>query len=488
MVADHGKWPRSLKRQRWQPDDNGVNNGTGLQTLRDESIDISTSRVPAAAVLDLLPNAVFFMDPLGSITYVNDRLCDLVGRCREDLEGTSALSLIDPRDTAAAGLLIHTGPRLGARPMGPNSLRYLAADGASGSSQFWAQPVFDGDVQAGYLVSFTQESVRDVLATAVNSFAHADSADRVLTTIAGSASSMPLDGIGTILLVEPTAPTDRDRFRVIGDWPIDPDVVNGFGTPWRQCLVRGEAEDIDDVSTGQVDARIGATMAMAGLPSAWIRPIKDRRNETVAVFIVWRRSVSRPSANQDLQVREATRLARLALEQASEQNAIELATHRDPLTGVGSRAALNDRLAVDSGVHSAVFIDLDRFKAINDMFGHDVGDEVIAQVGRRLARCLRSSDDVYRFGGDQFLVVCEAGPNDAEGLVVLGERLADRLSAPYDCERHRVRTSATIGLASATTHPKAVPTLSAVIDAACRAMYVAKDRGRGGVNLVDVGG
>lgn len=463
-----------------------MNIGTDLLTPHDEGLAGRASRFGANLLLDVMPNAVFVVDTTGSLEYVNDRLCAMVGRSRESLLGEHGSILIDPRDLDHSRQLVDVGQRLGNRVLGPVALRFLSADGGSRSSQFWAHPIIDDGTVTGFIVTFTEESVRDVLATAVNDFAHEVATDGILSTIAGSARARPLDGIGTILLVEPTAPTDRDRFRVIGDWPIDPEMVNGFGTPWRQCLVQGDAQDIVDVSIGILDARVGAAMAMAGLPSAWIRPIKDRRNETVAVLIVWRRAVSMSSPNHDLHLREAIRLARVALEQASEHNAIELATHRDPLTGVGSRAALNDRLALQSDSESVVFVDLDRFRAINDTFGHDVGDEVIAQVGARLKKSLRADDDVYRFGGDQFVVICKAHPDDAPGILHLGERLVERLAAPYDCARHRVRISASIGAASAQSDPDVARTLSQVIDAACGAMYVAKDRGRGCVSHADL--
>ena len=454
--------------------------------MHDDGMDGRTSRFGANRLLDVMPNAVFVVDTTGCLEYVNDQLCAMVGRSRESLLGEHGSCLIDPRDLAHAQQLVEVGHRLGNRVLGPVALRFLTADGGSRASQFWAHPIIDDDVLAGYVITFTEQSVRDVLATAVSAFADDGSTDSILSTIAGSAGAMPLNGVGTILLVEPNAPTDRDRFRVIGDWPIDPEMVNGFGTPWRQCLVQGEVQDIVDVSIGILDARVGAAMAMAGLPSAWIRPIKDGRNETVAVLIVWRRAVSMVSPNQALHLREAIRLARVVLDQESEHNAIELTTHRDSLTGVGSRAALNDRLAKKSTTESVVFIDLDRFKAINDTFGHDVGDEVIAQVGRRLKTSVRGNDDVYRFGGDQFVVVCEAHPDDAVGIIQLSERLVERLAAPYDCARHRVRISASVGAASAQPHPEVVRTLSEVIDAACGAMYVAKDRGRGSANHADV--
>ncbi len=437
-------------------------------------------------LLDVMPVAMFVIDAAADVVFANDRLCALTGHQRNDILGRSALELVDQRDVEFAMSLLVNGPDFNGTVMGPNRVRYVDIDGVSHYTQFWsyAAPPELG-IENGYIITLTPESVRDVLATAITSVASDESIDRTLTAIATAGRAMPLDGVGTVLLADLSASLDDDRFRVFGAWPLDPALVNAFGTPWRRCLVQNEDQDVIDVALGGVDARVGAEMAMAKLRSAWVRPIREASGRAVAVYIVWRTRSTLMSPNQEQHIGDAVRLAHLAVEQDRHRRELEFAAHRDALTGVGNRASLNDRIGVGGPPSSVLFIDLDRFKAVNDTFGHAVGDEVIAKVGRRIAEVIRRGDEAYRTGGDEFIVVCDPTVVDENGLTTLADRLIERLSAPFDCSDHRVRIGATVGIASGRPHPEVTRTLEETILAADRAMYIAKDRGRGCVHHAD---
>lgn len=126
----------------------------------------------------------------------------------------------------------------------------------------------------------------------------------------------------------------------------------------------------------------------------------------------------------------------------------------DALTGLPNRNLLMDRLEqalrrarrhADYGF-AVLFMDLDRFKVVNDSLGHSVGDELLVQVARRLRECLRQVDTVARLGGDEFVVVLDqiAHPQEA---VQAAERIREALCAPFQVNGHEVHTSASIGIA-----------------------------------------
>ena len=142
------------------------------------------------------------------------------------------------------------------------------------------------------------------------------------------------------------------------------------------------------------------------------------------------------------------------LEDVTERRRVEsrlahLATH-DPLTGLPNRTLLEDRLGQacarlrrGTSPVGVVFCDLDDFKAVNDQLGHAAGDEVLVEVARRLTGVLRPEDTVARFGGDEFVAVCES--IDLAGLPALLDRIRDALSVPMLVGGQQVEISASIG-------------------------------------------
>jgi diguanylate cyclase (GGDEF)-like protein/PAS domain S-box-containing protein len=161
----------------------------------------------------------------------------------------------------------------------------------------------------------------------------------------------------------------------------------------------------------------------------------------------------------------------------AEENIRQLALH-DYLTGLPNRAMFVDRAtrelqtASRYGHHPAMlFIDLDRFKPINDNHGHETGDEVLIQVGRRLSGLLRETDLVCRQGGDEFVVLLPDHQDD-EGLQQLAHKLLAAIETPYAIKGELVSLSASIGIA---VYPRDGDTVDALTQSADSAMYRAKD-------------
>ncbi len=154
----------------------------------------------------------------------------------------------------------------------------------------------------------------------------------------------------------------------------------------------------------------------------------------------------------------------------------------DPLTGLPNRASLRLRLkteiatARDSGTAGALlFIDLDGFKAINDLHGHSVGDIVLDQVGRRLQTVLRAGDVVARLGGDEFVVLLTGLPGAIERAAEIAHELAEKLRAalapPIHAVTHECYAAASIGIAM---FPRDAAGIDDILRQADIAMYQAK--------------
>jgi diguanylate cyclase (GGDEF)-like protein/PAS domain S-box-containing protein len=161
----------------------------------------------------------------------------------------------------------------------------------------------------------------------------------------------------------------------------------------------------------------------------------------------------------------------------------------DPMTGLANRAyalhELDRALARQDrhGGHTAViFVDLDRFKAVNDTWGHAAGDELLGAVADKLRQAVRTTDTPARYGGDEFVVVCE-GLTAAGDAVVLADRLVAAISGTYQLEDGVASIGASVGVAVAATAVEA----SLMLRLADEAMYEAKQAGGSRYRIRTVG-
>lgn len=156
------------------------------------------------------------------------------------------------------------------------------------------------------------------------------------------------------------------------------------------------------------------------------------------------------------------------------------ATH-DPLTGVSNRSALleqlADALALARRNHSPVwvaFLDLDRFKQVNDRFGHRAGDELLAEVTARLSKVLREDDIIGRYGGDEFIIVMRGGPGSSLNPPLL-QRILQLVSEPIDVDGYQLQVTGSLGVAA---YPEDGDNAELLLERADAAMYQAKQAGR----------
>jgi diguanylate cyclase (GGDEF)-like protein len=160
--------------------------------------------------------------------------------------------------------------------------------------------------------------------------------------------------------------------------------------------------------------------------------------------------------------------------------------HYDALTGLSNRTLFADRLRQaistakrDNGHAALMFIDLDKFKPVNDELGHDIGDLLLKEVAHRLHNCVRESDTVSRIGGDEFVVLL---PNvdAAEDAMHVAEKILYSLNLPFELAGNHINISASLGVAIYPEHGSDEKALTKNADSA---MYNAKNNGRNNVCL-----
>lgn len=162
--------------------------------------------------------------------------------------------------------------------------------------------------------------------------------------------------------------------------------------------------------------------------------------------------------------------------------------HYDPLTDLPNRVlfqkSLTDALSrrARKGDQLAVhFIDLDRFKTVNDTLGHPLGDALLREAAERLRRCVREGDTVARLGGDEFAVV-QTGLSDMDGATRLAARIVAAMAAPFDLAGHQVVIGASVGVSAAPSDGEDVDELLKKAD---MALYRAKGDGRGAFHFFE---
>lgn len=162
--------------------------------------------------------------------------------------------------------------------------------------------------------------------------------------------------------------------------------------------------------------------------------------------------------------------------------------HHDLLTGLPNRRLFLDRLeqevkhAKRRDVPLAViFMDLDGFKAVNDLLGHDAGDQLLSDVAKRLTECGREEDTVARLGGDEFTVVISEARHKSD-VELVAQTIIDALAKPFQIEQQPVHIYASIGISF---YPQDATTPAALLHAADHAMYIAKNAGANQMNFFD---
>ncbi len=314
----------------------------------------------------------------------------------------------------------------------------------------------------------------------------------VLDSITEGAAELLGDDTASLRIIDET---DRQRTILLSASGLDPSVVRTlhYATVAQglsgQAIVRGRLLIAEDYGALSYCHR---TLVTHGVRSAMAAPV-SRNGEVVGSLLVgsfYRRQYS--PAEQEVLLAFAEH-ASLALNDAAAvegmrrafDDAVHQATH-DSLTGLPNRSLVLDRLDQalarserSGGRVTVLFADLDRFKVINDSFGHSAGDGLLLCISERLRASVRPHDTVGRLAGDEFVVVCE-DLTDREALDV-AERVAASVSEPILIGGRETVITASIGIAHAEPGTRAEDMLR---DSDV-AMYGAKERGRARIELFD---
>ncbi|MDX2298249.1 MAG: EAL domain-containing protein, partial [Xanthomonadaceae bacterium] len=404
-------------------------------------------------ITDNLPGLVSYLDAEGRFGFVNRTHDEWFGIPAREFIGKTFIEVFGadaPRDPAVDALVQrgHDGERGSMRSWLPQAGRWVHVS---------VVPDLHSEGVAGVYMLLVDVTALKLAEDAL--FAERDRAQTTLRAIADAV--IVTDASGRISYVNPTAEVITgcasgdavgqhvdDVFRVIAA-DTGARIVDPLTLALRENRIRTLPTD------ALLQQRGGASVAVEDSAA----PIHDRDGNVTGAVIVFRDV----SASREL----ALRMAHMA--------------QHDPLTDLPNRLLLEDRLRQaialaerNARAAAVLFIDLDRFKLINDSLGHAVGDRLLQHVARVLVSCVRRSDTVCRLGGDEFVVLLPEinGPRDA---MHVADKLLTALQTPVVLDGDELRVSCSIGISMFPSDGADPPTLLKNADAA---MYHAKHGGR----------
>jgi diguanylate cyclase (GGDEF)-like protein/PAS domain S-box-containing protein len=251
----------------------------------------------------------------------------------------------------------------------------------------------------------------------------------------------------------------------------------------------------EDVHACPFWAERGHFAAQMGIVSCRSTPILSGEGVLLGILVLHYKALHHkegqsPDYSDTELLQAASRLAARALEQRGLNERLEFQARHDSLTGLPNRSYFMELLnaalrkaetdaAERSGYLAVLFIDLDRFKQINDILGHAMGDRLLGEVGQRLKRLLTEDDLAGRMGGDEFIIVLTRQP-DEQSAALASREFLEALRAPHQIEDNELFVTASIGVAIYPRHGKTVAELLRNADLA---MYHAKNSGKNDVEV-----
>ncbi|MBA2478536.1 MAG: EAL domain-containing protein [Sporichthyaceae bacterium] len=447
-------------------------------------------RAKMSQIVNDIRDGIVTLGAEGKVHTWNPALERITGFSAAELVGTTRLGRLDPRDVAGRRIRFDRWPSL--LDQAPADVHIRTKDGA----RRWLSCSYaQGNDDSGRLNRLI------VMARDVTELKHIEgrlaeqtavleliaSGEPVEVSLELLARDLAASDEGLACAVLLTSRTDPDLLEGVALAGIDVAVLEALdalrvgadaGWPGRAVEAR-RGVFVDDIEIDPGSRSVRAVARVHGIRACSAVPIRAPDGDRVIGALVVLSPQPRPDAearDHDL-LERAAHLAAVAVARSEfEAQLAHQATH-DALTGLPNRVLLIDRTAralsalTEDSIAVMVFVDLDRFKLINDSMGHEAGDQLLVEIGDRLRSAVRDGDTVARFGGDEFTILA-VGTGDA-AFLDLARRIQGVFTAPFTLGGNDVVVSASIGVALGGPATEA----DELVNDADAAMYRAKERG-----------
>jgi diguanylate cyclase (GGDEF)-like protein/PAS domain S-box-containing protein len=439
--------------------------------------------------------------PDGLLTFVNEAYARYHGTSAHALVGRSFFELIPEHDRATARSKM--GALTPDQPVQSYVYRTTGPDGAVHWHEWTERALFDGATTVEYQAvgrDVTEQREAEVLvsdqACILEMIATGVGLPEILTEVCRVVEGHSPDARCSVLLVD-----DSGAMLVPGAAPsLPPGFVQAaekvpIGPLKGSCATaafRREPVLSIDIATDPLWAECRDLPLEYGLRSSWSTPIMSSSGEKVlGTLALYHHAPRAPSIRDERIVDIAVQIAAIAIERKAAEDRLSYQARHDHLTGLPNRVLLPEFIGLalararrQTTATGLLFLDVDRFKLVNDTLGHDAGDELLVALADRLRSSVRLGDVVARFGGDEFVVIAdELATTDAEQQAVgLAHRILEAVQEPFMVNGEEQFLTASIGIALANPGHDRVEVLLRNADAA---MYQAKEHGRARIEVFD---
>ncbi|MFC4527437.1 diguanylate cyclase [Dyella halodurans] len=436
---------------------------------------------PLNKILDLLLDAICVVDVEGRYVFVSAAFERIFGYTADEVIGRRMIELVHPEDRE---ITLRTAAQIMAgHHQSHFHNRYIRKNGEIVHIMWSARWSEADQVRIAVARDITElrrgESMRSAL-HAISEAAHAaDSLHALFEQVHRIIGELLPAGNFLVALL------DRKRGEISFPYVVDERVDELDPQPLDADTLIAQV-----IRTGQTalqDASAHPALLPDGSPSAddkathWLGVPLNAKDGTIGALAVksYSDTTRYSEADQELLQFVSTQIAAAIARKLTEARLHHLAQH-DSLTDLPNRelfyrqfdTALDNARRHQSHI-ALLYIDLDRFKQVNDNFGHHIGDLLLCEVAVRIRRCLRECDVVGRVGGDEFVVLLSAIQSPSQGLDV-AERIREALGAPFQLANQCIRISTSIGVANYPAHSEDADLLTKAAD---HAMYHAKKEG-----------
>lgn len=425
------------------------------------------------AMFDSLSIPVHVCDKDGTIVYYGGSSEEVFGYPASEVVGRNVLDFTPPEHAERA--LESLGDLAMSEVIGigvPTVYPIIRADGSLTWQAVAAVPMLDDPDVRGFVFYYLPWDAQLEFDNAVTSLLEGDDLPVVLGRLS-RAISIHFEAVAAAV----HHGFDGARFEgaTVTGLPDDC-VVDDPRSPWHRAAADDRpVYEVTDALRSFLGPDALAALEAAGIEGVWAIPVPSGQDDDPAVLSVWRTSPMEPVTAHDFVTGRSLSYTRLVLTRWSERQTLEYLANNDSLTGLANRARFVEMVeeALDAGERLVIlFCDVDRFKGVNDNFGHQVGDRVLAEVAARLGSELDDGDLLARIGGDEFTAM---HVGDVASAKTMAERMIAAVSRPLEVDGHRIDLGLSVGIAPS----QAGSRFSDLLNRADVALYRAKGIGGG---------